>query len=223
MIGLCKNCRGFPKTSQIRKNYSNMLQALAATPTLLNDVPYHYFRTNVSFALHCLVLEQILAWRISTPTRSISHCDPHSLSVPSNPSLNDCAVSSTELPPPDGPKAAKCCAWSMTSVKRPRKVWDVLSDPCLSRSCRGYTHTSVKIFDIPSPCSSFNLLGCLQYSPLGGAVGEHLHIHNHFTKAIPEPPCSHKSRQSNTAGLCLECVSYSGAKGNWDVEICPIP
>lgn len=176
-------------------------------------MPYHYFRTNVSFALHCPVLEQILAWRVSTPTRCISPCNSRSLSVPSNPSLNDCAVSSTEFPPPDGPKAAKCCAWSMTSVKRPRKVWSASSDPRLSRSRRGYTHTSVKIFDIPSPCSSFNLLGCFQYYHCGERSESTCISIIIFPKPYQSPPAPTRAESLTLRGSALSAFLTLEPKG----------
>lgn len=48
----------------------------------------------------------------------------HSRSVVSNPSLNICGAESIPPPPPPptGPKAAKCCAWSITSTRRPLNV-----------------------------------------------------------------------------------------------------
>jgi hypothetical protein len=79
----------------------------------------------VLFALSCASINTFhrRAVLVSLPRREGQiDRDSRSLSVSSSPSLNVSAVSADCPPPPAGPSAAKCWAWSMTSTRRFRNV-----------------------------------------------------------------------------------------------------
>jgi hypothetical protein len=76
---------------------------------------------------HCLVCLVLACARANT-RRAISYTSAEvtglsrSRSVPSNPSRKAAAASSCTLPETPCPETAKCCAWSIISVNRSRKV-----------------------------------------------------------------------------------------------------
>ena len=80
-----------------------------------------------------------------------------SRSVMSSPSRNDCALFPNNDPPvPAWPKAAKCCAWSITSRRRPLNAFGLEWVTGLSPESV-FDFTLVNISDISFACSSLRL------------------------------------------------------------------
>ena len=105
-----------------------------------------------------------------------------SRSVVSSPSRNDCAVFAEAPPAPACPRAAKCCAWSITSGRRPRNVCS-RSLRMKRGSRREIGRTLLSISDISLACSSLKLEE--EELTQRRSVEGHVHVHDGFPKSVP--------------------------------------
>lgn len=144
-----------------------------------------------------------------------------SRSVTSSPSRNNCELFPDEPSAPTWPRVAKCWAWSTTSRSRFRKACQIVL-ATVSMQQHPLPWSTSPTWHLLDLHSNYRTKIIIVIGAMNVRLGSHVHLHNRFSKPIPETSCSNKVWQSNTTGLGFQCIPYPRSKRCWDIEICPI-